>query len=463
MKRKNKVPLLLTLLLMIIFASGLFFSLNQREPEIEVRFSLQNNLLIGNEKGEVSLINAHNNIILDRVDLSNQDGSHLTSMDFDDFYIPDSTIEPEIPIDDSKPLVSQLPFKNQWRLTGERAYDYDVVEVVIEKGDCWVCIQRHFLPTINDWRLIAMGRSVNSEILHPIYPGNKRLFLAPEGFFDKEEPKKPEEDPEIPEDLSSNLNAFVNPDEFSNYIYHFGPDGNYAYSNLTHKLYQIEIIDNKISVVHWFTLPDIILDSFKMVNSMLSFTDTNHYHLYLFDGLKPVKVKMPGILETWNLSDDTLYYASLNAIYAHDLTSGETKTLYLGDQSTYIYIHDDYIYVANQFGSTISKSVIHKLTKDLTSLGWAEIRYASHTEIIHANEDGLLVRQNLHGQQDKIVIINNEMEMISEKLLDRRLDSLYPLGEDHYYGIVNGILYLYDKNGRTIDGINLQTNAISIQ
>ena len=111
-------------------------------------------------------------------------------------------------------------------------------------------------------------------------------------------------------------------------------------------------------------------------------------------------------MEDWTVDGNFLYYAANKSIFKIDLKTKEQMYVYLGDRTTDIEIIGDYLYIANKFGLTVNKSILHKFDKNLVSYGWAELNYAKDTKIVYEKDGEFLLKQSFRDNKDKLVYVN---------------------------------------------------------
>jgi hypothetical protein len=486
---KNKYfRLFLLLLALVVLGGSIFFFLNKKEPEPVKTFPLENNVLIGNKIGTISLIDVSNRKIVDSLSLQDDDLLFETSESSENNL--DNIVDEESEdMQDNQEISnneSEEQFLNEKEIPEEtlevlsrdisiigEAYGYKLVKIPIVKGDYWLKLQKLFLPDKTEYQLLLMGREVNSEKLHPIYPYNQRLFLVPNDLLKKEEPKeevpkeaKAKEDNKETEEVKAKefLKEFKydNENSYENYVYEFS-DENFIFDNINSTLYKVEINNNSLNLVKKYSIENVKVKRFKVENGILVFTNKEDSNIYISNGSKIYNLDIKSYLSDWDIHNDMLLYAVGEDFHSFNLETGEKNSLHLGDLTTDIHLEDSYIYIANKFGSTISKSVIHKIDYDLKSYGWAEIGYSADTKIIGINnKNEILAKQNLQDNKEKIVLVDNKLSLSLEVALEKTHKEINVLDEDRLYGVDKGILYLYDIQGRYINSINLQAEEIRI-
>jgi len=519
---KNKKTLALLSIGITIVTVIILFLIRGNNSKNEVaKFALNNNMLTGNQYGQISLVNINLKGVLSSVNLEEEarkeyvptlstkntsffdqqesltinnqptGTTEVTNIDIGAKPLDEKTSEK---VENTKDVVKKAETGNpntstkaennsitsrDVEIKGE-SFGYDIVAIKIVKDEYWLKIQKQLIPDVPEWILLKMGKEINGkQQLHPIYDGNVLLFLADKGYFNQEaevpvenvveeepvvvEPiieKNPIIEPKIEEikEIGETKKSITTKD----YIYSFSDEGYYVYDNIESRLYEIKILDNVLSVTLVCDMKNVIIKEYALKNNVFYFTTSENIDIYAFDGNNSVKLGINSNIETWTVDDDFVYYAAIEAIYRVNMKNKEQIYLYLGAETTDINVSNEYIYVANKFGSTISKSVIHKLGKDFASYGWAEINYAKDTDIVYEKNNEFLLKQDMQGQIDKLVYIGNEFEMKYEVGLEKSYENIKVYDDKYIYGMNNEVLYLYDIQGALVNSVGLQANEVFI-
>ena len=333
--------------------------------------------------------------------------------------------------------------------------DYIVVAGTIYKGDYWLKVQKEILPSIDPTSLLLLGKTVNPEgRVHPIYPGERVLFLYREDLpvqntADKV-PKLPTLTTEIPQEhpdpsLDSDDEDIV----VSDYFYQFSESGLYVLDNLSSTVFEIVLSDKQLSLKPLSYLGEgMVADSFCVSGNAVYFSIAQNDVFYVSREGKLDRIYCPEGQEVWTVIDDDLYFAAQQALYKVDSKSGSFKSVYLGESSSDILATETFIYVSNDFGYNNFRSVVHCFDRDLSSLGWAETYYAVGAQIMAA-PGILMVNQNVQNQYSKIVFVNEDLSIGKERQLDQLFKKL-SFDKNYLYGMKDKSLYLYDCSGKPI-------------
>lgn len=146
------------------------------------------------------------------------------------------------------------------------------------------------------------------------------------------------------------------------------------------KMYDFELENLKESDIKWHGDTGAFFDEsahvFKVINP---------------EFLKTQKVKVEGMIESWTLTDEALYYSIDNIIYRYDLkTEKVTSELSIEDKTLSLFVKEDVLYVASQFGSSKNTSTLLMLDQvtldiiDLTTISSTDIKiFSSLTQDEH--------------------------------------------------------------------------------
>lgn len=514
---KKHLKILIALLALAVFAGAMFFLYGQNAPS-EKRFVLENEILTGNQNGVVSLVNANKRTILSQIRLGGSDDliGEASAL------FPETTgkglLEASAAYADNAPVTltsseaqKTLGAEYESALSGSTRLEeilsreiektgshqgYDILSIPIVKGDYWLLIQHELLPDSPEFILLKMGREINpNRLLHPIYPGERLKFVAPQGLLDgglvndpvepevPVEPEQPEDPiaPEVPEepeppavedpDAGSYEPVIVPVPQFekedktsfmNNYVYSFTDHGFYAYDNTTFTLYEILLQDQELQTKEITSFEGVAIREFLVDEGAVYFTTASQEAVHVYKDGVAHKVDAGDYLEAWTVADGHLYYASQEALFHVTPDLEVSDYLYLGDETTDIFVAGDTLYVANRFGSSIAKSVIHKLDRNFRSLGWAEIGYARDTKVMKVEEGALFLKQNMQDQSDKLTVVSGDLALEKEVPLNRLHQSLESLGDSHFLGLSNGAIHVYTLDGGYVDGVDLQASAAYI-
>lgn len=486
---KRKIFMAVLLLFLIVVFVAVKKMPKGSEPAAVKEFSMKNDMLAGNQDGVVSIVN-----IASRKQLFSLNLNKIYEKDYEPAELniikssPEAEEEPG-KVEDTKPDQANDVVKDTGgkffsdrsvEVVGEKE-GYDIVAINIIKGDCWIKVQRKLISDVPEFKLLKWGREINDpQELHPIYVGDVRLFLAKKGTFSKNTSKTevgnifggrtsesglPEAEEISDQALIENITWDIETAKDSlipDYNYSFTDKGFFVYDNVRSKLYQIFVKDNQLELSFIADNKDIVVKDYQFENGIFYFTVKDDSNIYILDGEGYKRVAVDYDLEDWTVDGNFLYYAANKSIFKIDLKTKEQMYVYLGDKTTDIEIIGDYLYIANKFGLTVNKSILHKFDKNLVSYGWAELNYAKDTKIVYEKDGEFLLKQSFRDNKDKLVYVNKDFRLSYEVSLDVSIPKLAVYNAKCVYGAYDEILYIYDIQGVLTDRVKLNISDIHI-
>lgn len=508
---KKKIAVLLVFIVLIVSVAGYWMLNRGSSPD----FSVDVAMITGDQSGVVSLINPHQGVVYDRIQVGELD--ERQSFRGTKMYLSANAGNP-IVLSQGNSVVTRGSSRNISDEIARRDIKvkpytdtYDLIQVPIESGDHWLYIQSMLMHSHTVDELLRIGHEINPGVeLHPIYPGDKRWFIVKKESFSenvKEEDEEPVEEDTVPiedpikeeedveeEDVEEDVKK---EDELKDeeleedyevpvfeptikevadvprmeltpmmdeYVYRTIGNDVYVYNNNDATLYKIYHEESDLYQEIVASLDDeVVIMDFQYVDGVFYFTTPVNDTIYVYENDRTSQIEVGDKIEEWAVHGNRVYYAAMNALFKTQLDSNEFDYVYLGEETTDIHITEDRIYLANRFGATIARSVIHEMDHSLKSYGWSEIQYASNTSIVYASDSNIVLKQSLQNERDRIVIINDEQKVVADSVTDIFHEYMHLYGSDSLYGVSsNGTLYVYHLNGSLIDGLRIGNQFIHL-
>lgn len=391
-RKSNKLPIFLLLLLLVgIGIFGVWYYLNAPKDDTS-----QNNVVVDSESVKYIIGESKEKGILQLYDYN--DGKKASEIDLSLLFENTKEI---VEVEKTRKVKVA---KNKDIKTLALEGDYEVVEQQIKKGDTIWDIQKVYTPELNDQQIVALlfrlAKENNGEKLHPVYPGDKRIFLRPINFVDKdantemveiEEKYMVKEEREIPRE---NFEIIYNKNKINN---------GKLYAYLTNDKHLIEITIKKGKFETNSVLKNL---PFKNVQQLHTYKDEI---VILHDDSK--KISTINVLEnrmvnsidvpiavTWvEIKDNYIAYAFNTKIYVYNTLTGETKENDLGEAIQQPKIFNNSIYLYTNFANEVNNSVYMQLDlKELTITSIEELK-AKHNYVMSVDED-IIVSQ--HSEEE---------------------------------------------------------------
>jgi len=479
--KKSKIRIIVISILAIALLTGSALVAKSLIPEKATESSLNEaTVVMGSQTGVVTLAQIPSQQTLDSINLSevvvvkktevkgtetNTDKTTPSPAAVVKTTTPTSVISPTVKINNTT-----ITTKSGRKVTkvGERD-GYNIVSAKIKSGEHWLKVQREISPELNAFKLIALGQKINKDNrINPIYPGETILFLSkitattpanpPAKVVEdikviptKEEPKtSTSESINVVTAIDDTIDKGVQDAISLDYIYDLSADNSYVYNNQNATLYQIRVKDNKLTAAVLMTLPGKVrINEFIVNGDTLYFTTLQNKDIYYFSNNILKKIKIQSYVECWDVSEDNVYYTAADTLCRINTKTGKVISVYLGDESTDIYIEGTNLYVANNFGSNALKSVIHKLDTNLVSHGWAEVNFATNTEIAYVKDGQMLLEQNIENEATKFAYITEDLALSYESMQEVLMKNV-KVSNKMIYSIEKGVLYLFNMQGEEL-------------
>ena len=231
------------------------------------------------------------------------------------------------------------------------------------------------------------------------------------------------------------------------FVYRYEDQGGYVYDNANCILYSFNIKNNEIQYDEIYRFDELQLLDFTVDKKDFYFITGDRSSIYLFDGNSFIPLIVDLYIEDFDLDKEAnvIYVAASDTLYK--ISRNEKISVYLGDKTCDIMVSNKNIYVCNQFGSTMQKLVVHKFTKELVSLGWAEIIYAGQTEFIEEKDGYIYLSQCLQKKQSRVVRLGNKYNPEYGKLLNQSYDNIR-FTKYGMYANDEESLFVFDKKNK---------------
>jgi len=290
--------------------------------------------------------------------------------------------------------------------------DFEVVPIVIKKGDNTWNLQTSLTPDRNIFHMLPLLSEVNDgKPLHPIYPNETRLFLKEKGdAVPKEEPKT--------ETVISKTVKKV--DENAVYIYFKDVNDKslYAYNDIEKSVYKLTVDEGK-----WKAETLMSHDDFKEAEWLyvedgrvwLADKERTRIQVAEFNGKDVKTIEAKGEMSKWAVQDDTVFYTYNNRMMAYQLNGNKETDIVVGDETIDFVKVKDKFYVLNSFGKKSDNSILLQVNpSDLRVDSLMELKSDQTAILSHSESDMLYVgkiqkTKSLDGEvveEPKVLSIN---------------------------------------------------------
>lgn len=378
------------------------------------------------------------------VNLYNNQSELIKSVDLRDFLgVPLEEVKPEL-IPEPKPELTPEPEPPKQEIieTPKLYEDFVVVQVTIKDKDISWNIQSKLTPNRKIEDMIKLDEKLNKDsVLHPIYPGDTRLYLKEKDCTEnilgetvvmdareselisneaitsitESEEEKPKE--EIQEKKEEELNTNTIDYKYAdvNFVYSTSNDISkiFVYNDFNNVFMEISMEDKEINVKPILKTDKYYdIDDFKIENDNVYAISKTNKQIYKFtkEPLNNVTKSVDYEIKDWALYDDKIYLISENTedLEMFNMNKEEDNddvyTLNLGDKNMGIEIVDNNLYILNNFGSQKNNNVVHKFNpKNLASEGWVELEDINNTLIKSASTEKMVLLE-----KDSITSSKNE-------------------------------------------------------
>ncbi|MBP1308665.1 hypothetical protein JOD82_001685 [Paenibacillus sp. 1182] len=348
--------------------------------------------------------------------------------------------------------------------SGETFKDFVKVPISVEKGgNAWE-IQSKLTPHRNIAAMLRLVMEVNHRMnLHPIYPGEKIIFLK-EHKGEEIVKSKPVEKLESEVDQRSQQavkKTTIAKNEKSKFLYYGSVEDKtlYAYSNSDKAIYRMKESAGKLQVIniskseHYVTA-----DGLLVTNKQVLLFEKGTHKLQMIDHNdlnKMETLELEGQPSHYVVYGDSLYYTFGDKLGKLNLVNKEKKSVLLGDDSKGLVVVDYKLYILNAFGTRMTNSVLMKVDpSDLHVDQLLELKTDESAILSKGETDELYVgritkEKDLRGN----VLKKNEITAINVKTLTMGKSTWFiPFGKEsagydsHLYMLQNGKLNVYAVN-----------------
>jgi hypothetical protein len=353
----------------------------EEEQHVLPEHALQ--LISFTNNGLVSLYNTNTTKNIDTFDLKR-------FIEFEEVIVTENPIQEPIKEPIKEIPAEELPVEIP-KETPEKNLEYYKnfikTPITIEKGDSAWKIQKSLTPTRNIAIMLELVKEVNgNKTLHPIYPGEERIFLSEpditkptvETLKDEElkaeepiiEEHKVEVTPEEPVIGIINKEVKLSNDTVFKYSKSEETNTLYAYNDISKSFYSITSENGKLKANVLFTNSSIQgLIDFKIIEGDIYYLFNNGNSVNKVTLSNPYSLKtinLEGITDCWTVKDNVLYYSFNDNLSKIDLTNDEKTNILIGDKTLDMFFVNDTLFVLNTFGSKENNSILLKIdTADL--------------------------------------------------------------------------------------------------
>lgn len=277
---------------------------------------------------------------------------------------------------------------------------FEQVTMTINEGQHVWGIQSELTPHINTIKMLPKLKEINEgKSLHPVYPGEERVFLkAPSN-----EPVETSEEP-VAEKVTETI-------ENAEFIYYVDQKNQtvYGYSDFTNEVYRLTVENDKWKAEVLVELPTEQLSDWVYVDDdYVWLADKAHKHIQVFSVEDPKKVKewdAKGEMTDWHINGEILHYTYGKHMASEKLGGASINDIVLGDTTIDLVYADEKFYVLNSFGKGLDNSVLFKVNpQDLYVDDLIELK-SDQASILSHGEDGTV----FVGKIEKIKQLDGEI------------------------------------------------------
>lgn len=348
--------------------------------------------------------------------------------------------------------------------SGDSYKDFVKVPVSVTKGgNAWE-IQSKLTPHRNITVMLRLVMEVNHRTnLHPIYPGEKIIFLKEHKGEEIVKSKPVEKLESVVDQRSQQVvkKTTTAKNEKPKFLYYGSVEDKtlYAYSNSDKAIYRMKESAGKLQVIniskneHYVTAEGLLVTSKRV----LLFEKGTHklQMIGLNDLNKMETLELEGQPSHYVVYGDSLYYTFGDKLGMLNLVNKEKKSVLLGDDSKELVVVDHKLYILNAFGAQMTNSVLMKVDpSDLHVDQLLELKTDESAILSKGETDELYVgritkEKDLSGN----VLKKNEITAINVKPLTMEKSTWFiPFGKEsagydsHLYMLQNGKLNVYAVN-----------------
>lgn len=352
--------------------------------------------------------------------------------------------------------------------------DFVKTEVIVKRGDSAWKIQKSLTPNRNIALMLKYVAEINGRIkLHPIYPGEKIIFLREMS----DEDKPPLELEAKEEKHLIQKNNVVLPVPVSSYLYFddINQKALFVYNNNTKTIYKVTVADNKLNVQEVGQNNEfVVAKGIYATTDFILLAENGTPNLQIYDiGNKAVRnIELQGILTNWVVQGDELYYTYGNRLGKFNLKNNEQRDVLLGDESIDMILLQDKLYILSAFGSQVENSLLMKVDpSELKVDDFIELK-SNMISILSKGEDDKLYIGRIEREKDltgevketpKITLINTKHLAMESNKWEMPYSDESAGYNSHLYMLKDGKLSIYPLNSTDpVQSIHVSGEAFMI-
>lgn len=409
--------------------TGIFYFMDSGEPKEEnpveeqiETAKLVSHLVSMSNNGVISLYSVQNQTELDTFDLK--------TLSKEKKQVIEKKVEPK---------------KEETKTLGE----YELVEITIKAGDSTWAIQEKLTPDVYVGTLLPKLQELNKgKFLHPIYPGETRIFL-------KEKDGTQVETPQTPQTITEEKIVRIPDDQPFLYFKDVENKTLYAYNDFDKAVYEVKIKDGKLSA-NVLIQNDKFHDSSKLIvknnRVWLASKDKTSVQMVSVDNpleITPIEVKA---FTDWQVIDDTLFYTYDKMIASYNVKTEQTNEALLGDQTKELVVYQDKLLALNTFGKNTDNALLYQINpSDLKVEDLVELKSEKAELISNGNEEEVYIgrmekTKGLDGEEKfNPAIVGINMDKFTVKSLDWKIPYVTTSMSysEYVYALKDGIVEVY--------------------
>jgi hypothetical protein len=288
--------------------------------------------------------------------------------------------------------------------------DFIQVPITIKKGDTVWDIQESLTPEQNIDTMLSYLKEINKgQKLHPVYPGEKRIFLK-----EKDNAHSETEEATFPAPVTETTNQTVqNVNGETMYLYSKSEDFKtlYAYNDAEKSFYRVSVKDKKIEAKPLITIETLQgVKDFKVIKDTLYVVWNNGLNLKEIPLSNPQQMKdfsLKGNVDIWAIHNGYFFYTYKDKLGKLNLKDNTQTDILLGDKSLDYVFTKDKLYILNKFGSKLDNSILIKVNpSDLKVDDLVELK-TNENAILSEEKDTETI---LVGQMTKLTDLNRNVK-----------------------------------------------------
>ncbi|WCF11441.1 hypothetical protein NDS46_31280 (plasmid) [Paenibacillus thiaminolyticus] len=391
MIQRNKKHVYALILASLLVISGLLFFMKDTNPPVMDELdqpTIADHALTYSTNGHLTLYDMNQGVDIDSFDLNS-----LSDIK------EEVVLEPER---EPSPIIETAPVdEKEAALTYK---DFEMIEVIIKKGDYAWKIQKELTPNRDIGQMVAFVSKANgNKKLHPIYPGEKIYFLREK----RSETKANSSSKEASDKEVTPMKEFVNAKSLertkkkviASPSYLFFKDINetvlYGYSNFSKEVYKITEEKGKINVevIAKYSSLGKAYD-FMVAGGKVFLSEQEQSKVQVFNIRTPDQVQtieLDGHPSNWLLRKEELFYTYRDRLGKYNLSTNEKSNILVGDESLDLFNYKEKLYILNSFGKKTMNSLLMQINpSDLHVDNILELK-SKTTAIVSKGQDDLFL------------------------------------------------------------------------